>query len=80
MTDGTPGGKVKLYGDLKSTASYAEKTVGFTWSDPGRRSAGQRADDDRRHRRVGLLPRHRDADPARAGGPKAGNALYLLER
>ena len=34
MTDGTPGGKVKLFGDLKSTATYAEKTVGFTWSDP----------------------------------------------
>ena len=34
VSDGTSGGKVKLYGDLKSTASYAEKTVGFTWSDP----------------------------------------------
>ena len=34
VTDGTSGGKVKLFGDLKSTAKYAEKTVGFTWSDP----------------------------------------------
>jgi Tfp pilus tip-associated adhesin PilY1 len=34
VTDGWPGGKVKFYGDVKSTASAAEKTVGFTWSDP----------------------------------------------
>src|SRR5262249_37851026 len=34
VSDGTSGGKVKLYGDLKATASYAEKTVGFSWSDP----------------------------------------------
>ena len=34
VTDGTPGGKQRLYGDLKATASFAEKTVGFTWSDP----------------------------------------------
>ncbi|MGE5815863.1 MAG: VWA domain-containing protein, partial [Acidobacteriota bacterium] len=34
VTDSTPGGKVKIYGDLKSSATFAEKTVGLTWSDP----------------------------------------------
>ena len=34
VTDGTPGGKQRMYGDLKATATFAEKTVGFTWSDP----------------------------------------------
>ena len=34
VSDGTPGGKQRMYGDLKASASYAEKTVGFTWSDP----------------------------------------------
>ena len=34
VTDGTPGGSVKLFGDVSAAASYAEKTVGFTWSDP----------------------------------------------
>ena len=34
LTDGYPGGQVKFYGDLKPTASNAEKRVGFTFSDP----------------------------------------------
>src|SRR3954470_23407588 len=34
LADGTPGGRLRMYGDLKSTASYVEKTVGYTWSDP----------------------------------------------
>jgi hypothetical protein len=78
--DGTPGGKQRFYGDLKLTASFAEKTVGFTWSDPA----------------VGTLDAHRDATavivgsgyfpdleaslPGRgASAPKAGNAMYLLD-
>jgi hypothetical protein len=34
VSDATPGGKVRLYGDLKATANAVEKSVGFTWSDP----------------------------------------------
>jgi len=34
VTDGTPGGKQRMYGDLKASATFAEKTVGFSWSDP----------------------------------------------
>ena len=34
VSDATPGGKIRLYGDLKATANAVEKSVGFTWSDP----------------------------------------------
>ncbi len=33
-SDGFPGGRVTLYGDLKATATTVEKRVGFTFSDP----------------------------------------------
>lgn len=34
VADTTSFGRVKFFGDLKTTASTAEKKVGFTWSDP----------------------------------------------
>ncbi len=34
LSDGTPGNKLVLWGDISSSATYAEKTMGFTWSDP----------------------------------------------
>ena len=37
-----------------------------------RRHGGQLADDDRRHRRVGLLPRHRDTDSRASGRTEGG--------
>jgi hypothetical protein len=78
VTDGTSGGKVKLYGDLKSTATYAEKTVGYTWSDP----AVGPLDSTRTTNAVivgsGYFPDIETLIPARASGPKAGNALYLI--
>jgi hypothetical protein len=78
VADGTSGGKVKLFGDVKSTAAYAEKTVGFTWSDP----AVGPLDSTRSINAVivgsGYFPDIESLIPARAGGPKAGNALYLL--
>ena len=52
VADGTPGGKQRMYGDLKSTATFAEKTVGFTWSDPAVGALTLIASVDRRHRRV----------------------------
>ena len=42
-----------------------------------RRHGGQRADDDRRHRRVGLLPRHRDID-SRASGRTEGGERHCI--
>jgi hypothetical protein len=78
VSDATSGGKVKLYGDLKSTAAYAEKTVGFTSSDP----AVGPLDATRSTTAVivgsGYFPDIEGSIPARAAGPKAGNALYLL--
>ena len=79
VTDGTPGGKVKLFGDLKSTANFVEKTVGYTWSDP----AVGPLDNTRSTNAVivgsGYFPDIETLIPARAGGPKAGSALYLLD-
>ena len=79
VTDGTPGGRVKLFGDVKASAKYAEKTVGFTWSDP----AVGPLNNDRSTNAVivgsGYFPDIESAIPNRgASGPKAGNVLYLL--
>lgn len=34
LSDGFPGNKVRVYGDLKTSATDAEKRVGYTFSDP----------------------------------------------
>lgn len=80
VADGTPGGKVKIFGDLKAAASYAEKTVGYTWSDPAVGSLTA----DRSTTAVivgsGYFPDIETLIPSRgAAAPKAGNALYLLD-
>ena len=79
VSDGTSGGRVKLYGDLRSTATHAEKTVGFTWSDP----AVGPLDAARTTNAVivgsGYFPDIEASIPSRgASAPKAGNVLYLL--
>jgi hypothetical protein len=78
VTDATSGGKLKLYGDLKSTATTAEKTVGFTWSDP----AVGPLDPDRTTNAVivgsGYFPDIEWDIPAR-GSTVAGNAMYLID-
>ena len=79
VTDGTPGGKVKLFGDLKSSAAYAEKTVGFTWSDPAVGALDQARTTTAVIVGSGYFPDIEASIPARgATAPKAGNALYLL--
>ncbi len=80
LADGTPGGKLRLYGDLKATATYVEKTVGFTWSDP----AVGPLDTARAQTAVisgsGYFPDIETLIPNRgASAPKAGNALYVLD-
>jgi hypothetical protein len=80
VSDGTPGGKLRLYGDLGATASFAEKTVGFSWSDP----AVGPLDANRTLNAVivgsGYFPDVETLIPNRgASAPKAGNALYLLD-
>jgi len=79
VTDGTPGGKVNVYGDLKSSASYAEKTVGFSWSDPAVGPLNQTRSINAVIVGSGYFPDIESSIPSRAGGPKAGNALYLLD-
>jgi hypothetical protein len=79
LGDATPGGKLRLFGDLKATASYAEKTVGFTWSDP----AVGALNADRSVTAVivgsGYFPDVESLIPNRgATAPRAGNAMYLL--
>jgi hypothetical protein len=79
VTDATSGGKIKIFGDLKSTATKAEKTVGFTWSDP----AVGPLDPDRSTNAVivgsGYFPDIESLLPGRgASAPRAGNALYLI--
>jgi hypothetical protein len=81
LTDGMPGGALRLYGDMNARASYAEKTVGFTWSDP----AVGPLDAGRTSTAVivgsGYFPDIEALLPYRGGAsaPKAGNALYLLD-
>jgi hypothetical protein len=79
VTDATPGGKVRLYGDLRSSATFAEKTVGFSWSDP----AVGALDSLRTTTAVivgsGYFPDIEASIPNRgASAPKAGAALYLI--
>jgi hypothetical protein len=76
----TPDTKVRLFGDLKATAPYAEKTVGFTWSDPAIGSL----DGTRTTTAVivgsGYFPDIETLIPGRgASAPKAGNAIYLID-
>jgi hypothetical protein len=79
LSDGTAGGKLTMWGDVNSSATYAEKTVGFTWSDP----AVGPLDTARTKTAVvvgsGYFPDIETSLPNRgASGPKAGNTFYLL--
>jgi len=82
VTDGTSGGKVKLYGDVDVAqgATTADMTVGFTWSDP----AVGPLNNDRSINAVivgsGYFPDIEGSLSRRGPSPpKAGNAMYLLD-
>jgi hypothetical protein len=80
VAEGTQTRTVRLYGDLKSSASFAEKTVGFSWSDP----AVGPLDSARTTNAVivgsGYFPAIEDLLPGRgASAPRAGAAMYLLD-
>jgi hypothetical protein len=65
------------YGDIKSSASAVEKTVGQTWSDP---AVGQVESGSGKYTIItgsGFLPRSVETGTAR-GGVSAGRALYLI--
>ena len=79
VTDGTPGGRVKFFGDLGTSATYVDKTVGFTWSDP----AVGPLNADRSTNAVivgsGYFPDVETLITNRgASAPKAGTSLYLI--
>ena len=79
VTDGTPAGRVRVYGDLRASASAAEKSVGYTWSDP----AVGPLNLDRSINAVivgsGYFPDIEASIPSRgATAPKAGQSLYLI--
>ncbi len=79
VTDGTPGGKLTLYGDVKSTASYAEKTVGSTWSDPAVGALDRNRTITAVMMGSGYFPDIEALLPGRgAAAPKAGNAIYMV--
>jgi hypothetical protein len=77
LSDGFPGGRIRLYGDLKSSASDVEKRVGFTFSDP----AVGALDEDRTVNAVitgsGYFPGI-ESSLANRGGVPAGRALFML--
>jgi hypothetical protein len=77
VSDATSGGKVKLYGDLKSAATNAEKSVGFTWSTPA--VGAIKADRSVNAAIVGsgYFPAVESLIPARTG-TAAGRSLYLI--
>lgn len=80
LTDSSPGNKITLWGDLKASATYAEKTVGFTWSDP---AVGPLTSDRSINGVIvgsGYFPNIETSIPNRgASAPKAGNAVYLID-
>lgn len=79
LTDGTAGGKLKMYGDLKSTATSAEKSVGFTWSDP---AVGPLIADRSVNAVIvgsGYFPDIENSIPSRgASAPRAGRHLFVI--
>ncbi len=80
VADGTPGDEVRFFGDLKLTASPAEKSVGFTWSDP----AVGPLNLDRSVNAIivgsGYFPAVEDQLPGRGvGSARAGRSLYLID-
>jgi len=80
VSDATPGGRVRIYGDLKPSATAIEKTVGYTWSDP----AVGPLDVNRTVNAVmvgsGYFPAIEDALPGRgAAAPRAGRTFYLID-
>ena len=79
VTDGTPGGRVRLYGDLKASATAAEKTVGYTWSDPAVGPLNLNRSINAVIVGSGYFPDIEASIPSRGGSaPKAGTSLYLL--
>jgi hypothetical protein len=82
VTDSTPGGRVKVYGDLKSSATFAEKTVGTTWSDPAVGPLDVTRDTNVVMVGSGYFPAIESSPLLQRGAaaaPQAGRVFYLLK-
>ena len=81
VSDSTPGGKVKIYGDVRSSATLAEKTVGTTWSDPAVGPLDMTRDTNVVMVGSGYFPDIETSPLLQRGGaaaPRAGRVFYLL--
>ncbi len=79
LADGTAGGKLTLWGDVNASATYAEKTVGFTWSDPAIGPLNVARTVNAVVVGSGYFPDIETLIPNRGvSGPKAGATLYLI--
>ncbi len=80
LTDSSPGNILKLYGDLKATATVAEKSVGFTWSDPAVGPLDATRTVNALIVGSGYFPDVEDLIPGRGpGAPRAGRTFYLID-
>jgi hypothetical protein len=81
VSDSTPGGKVKIFGDLKPSATHVEKTVGFTWSDPAVGPLDINRDTNVVMVGSGYFPDIENSGLLQRGAaaPRAGRAFYLLK-
>jgi Tfp pilus tip-associated adhesin PilY1 len=80
LSDGSPGNKLVLWGDLNASANYVEKTVGFTWSDPAVGPLDAARDGTAVMMGSGYFPAIESLLPNRgAAAPRAGTTMYLLD-
>ncbi len=80
LTDGFPGGEVRFFGDLRSSATPAEKSVGFTWSVPAIAPLDDAHEVTAAIVGSGYFPAVETRLPGRgASAPAAGRSLYLID-
>ena len=80
LTDGFPGGEIRFFGDLRSSATPAEKSVGFTWSVPAIAPLDANHSVTAAIVGSGYFPAVEARLPGRgAGAPVAGQSLYLID-
>jgi hypothetical protein len=79
LTDGSSSGRVTFHGDLHASASFVEKTVGFTWSTPVLGPLDAARTTNVAMVGSGYFPDVESQLPGRgASAPKAGRFFYLL--
>ncbi len=77
-TDATPGSVYRVYGELRASATAAEKTVGQTWSDPAVGALNTDRSVNVAMVGSGYYPLGAETVLAGRGGASAGHAFYLI--